>query len=416
MSRSPKSPAARRDWGCDDSRTPILHVDMDSFFVAVEQILHPELAGQPVIVGGSGPRSVVSSASYDLRARGVHAGMPVSQARRLAPQAHLTHSPHETYRQFSHRVMEVLRSITPLVEVVSIDEAFLDVSGSTRRLGSPTQIGQIIRSRIRHEVGLTASVGVAATKSVAKIASSHAKPDGMLLIPADRSVEFVQSLPVGALWGVGERTEVILERAGIDTVNDLAHTPLTRLDALLGTAQAHHLHQLAWGIDRRRVTTERVDKSMGTETTFDTNVTDRHVIDRTILAQSHECAERLRSAGLWATTVVVKMRGADFTTRTRSQTLRSALNTGRDIVEVARALVAALGIPPGGIRLIGVRVENLRSAAQGIEVAFDDDRHHASAEAVMDAVRQRFGSLAMTPAALMGRARRDERGSAGQEP
>ena len=202
MSNAPRDARAKRDWGSDDSATPILHVDMDSFFAQVEMREDPSLVGRPIIVGGTSGRGVVTSATYEARALGVRAGMPTSRARALCPTAAFIPGSHSLYRRYSRQVMEILATVTPDLEQVSIDEAFLDVSGARRRLGPPTRIARLIRSRIRESVGLPASVGIAATKSVAKIASSHAKPDGLLLIPAPATVDFLHGLPVGALWGL----------------------------------------------------------------------------------------------------------------------------------------------------------------------------------------------------------------------
>ena len=239
MSNAPRDARAKRDWGSDDSATPILHVDMDSFFAQVEMREDPSLIGRPIVVGGTSGRGVVTSATYEARALGVRAGMPTSRARALCPTAAFIPGNHALYSHYSRQVMDILATITPALEQVSIDEAFLDVRGARRRLGTPTHIARLIRTRIREQVGLPASVGIASTKSVAKIASSHAKPDGLLLIPASATIEFLHGLPVGALWGVGGRTGAILDREGIDTIGDLAHTPLTRLTKLLGVASAH---------------------------------------------------------------------------------------------------------------------------------------------------------------------------------
>lgn len=238
MSNAPRDARAKRDWGSDDSATPILHVDMDSFFAQVEMREDPSLIGRPIVVGGTSGRGVVTSATYEARALGVRAGMPTSRARALCPTAAFIPGNHALYRHYSHQVMGILATITPALEQVSIDEAFLDVAGSRRRLGSPTHIARLIRTRIREAVGLPASVGIAATKSVAKIASSHAKPDGLLLIPKDAAVEFLHGLPVGALWGVGGRTGAILDREGIDTIGNLAISLIAPTDTGRDIARA----------------------------------------------------------------------------------------------------------------------------------------------------------------------------------
>ena len=299
--------------------------------------------------------------------------------------------------------MGILATITPALEQVSIDEAFLDVSGARRRLGSPLEIATLIRTRIRDSVGLPASVGIASTKSVAKIASSHAKPDGLLLIPHEATVGFLHGLPVGALWGVGGRTGAILDREGIDTIGDLAHAPLARLTKLLGVASAHHLHDLAWGIDPRPVAPARAEKSVGMERTFEEDVRSRAQIEEFILAASHDCARRLRAGGVVGWTIGIKMRGADFHTITRSVSLVAPTDTGRDIARAARELFAREDMPIGGVRLFGVRVEGLQARSGGVAVTLDRDERPAASERAMDQIRTKFGSGALAPATLLGK-------------
>lgn len=405
MSKAPRSAAAKRDWGSNDEGANILHVDMDSFFALVEVMLDPSLAGRPLIVGGRGNRGVVTSATYDVRALGVHAGMPMSQARRRAPHAVVVPGRRDEYSRQSRRVMDILRSVTPLVEQISIDEAFLDVSGSIRRLGRPRQIADMIRERVSGEVGLVASVGIAGVKSVAKIASSHAKPDGVLLVPVDRTVDFLHSLPVGALWGVGGKTAEILAKNGIDTVEQLAKYPLSRLDKLLGVAASRRLHDLAWGIDPRRVNLSRPEKSFGTETTFGEDVQEAKELEQVLLEQAHETARRLRASNMVAWTITIKVRSADFHTVTRSRTLSSPTDVGLEIARAAHDLFHSYGVPIGGVRLIGVRAENLQDRAQGVAVTLDDDGRVADTERTMDVVKTKFGKSALRPASLIKKPR-----------
>lgn len=409
MSNAPRDARAKRDWGSDDSATPILHVDMDSFYAQVEMREDPSLVGRPIIVGGTSGRGVVTSATYEARALGVRAGMPTSRARALCPSAVLIPGSFAAYQRYSREVMRILGTVTPDLEQVSIDEAFLDVSGARRRLGSPLEIATLIRSRIRESVGLPASVGIASTKSVAKIASSHAKPDGLLLIPHEATVEFLHGLPVGALWGVGGRTGAVLEREGIDTIGDLAHAPLARLTKLLGLASAHHLHDLAWGIDPRTVSPVRAEKSVGMERTFEDDVCSRAQIEEFILAASHDCARRLRAGGVVGWTVAIKMRGADFHTITRSVSLVAPTDTGRDIARAARELFSRENMPIGGVRLFGVRVEGLQSRSGGVAVTLDRDERPAASERAMDQIRSRFGAGALAPATLLGKKTPDRR-------
>lgn len=408
MSNAPRDARARRDWGSDDSGTDILHVDMDSFFASVELAEDPGLAGRPLIVGGTGPRGVVTSATYEARAAGVHAGMPTGRARALCPTAVVVQGRHGVYGQYSRRIMALLGEVTPLVEQVSVDEAFLDVSGSRLRLGTPTRIGHELRRRIRAEVGLPASVGIAATKGVAKIASSHAKPDGLLLVPADATVEFLHGLPVGALWGVGGRTAEVLDREGIVTVGDLARADLARLQRLVGAAGAHHLHDQAWGVDRRRVSPGREEKSVGTESTFPENVVDRHALEQFVVRAAHQCARRLRESGAVGWTVSIKVRDPEFRTITRSVTLPVPTDLGREVARAAQELFARETMPTGGVRLLGVRVENLQRRCEGVAATLDEDGRPLATERAMDAVARRFGTAAIGPASLLPDGRRDE--------
>lgn len=394
---------ARPSWGWDDSGTPILHVDMDSFFASVEVVEDPRLAGHPVIVGGTGSRGVVTAATYEAREYGVRAGIPIGRARTLCPQGVFLPGRIDLYRRYSRAVMAILSQFSPDFEPISVDEAFIDVSGARRRLGPPVQIAHAIRERIRAELGLPASVGIAAVKSVAKIASAHAKPDGVLLIPADRTVEFLHGLPIGALWGVGQRTEENLKMRGIETVGELANTPVADLIRWLGDAQATHLHDLAWGRDDRPVAPARKEKSISTERTFPVDVTDRDEMRAFILEAGHDCARRLRKADLLAWTVTIKLRDRSFVTITRSKTLLAPTDVGREVAAQATRLFDAQSMPRGGVRLAGVGVSGLVNADSGVPVLLDDDPRPRATEIVMDQARQKFGAAALGPAALLAR-------------
>ncbi|WP_324653183.1 DNA polymerase IV [Georgenia sp. H159] len=407
MSRGERSAAARRDWGADDTDCPILHVDMDAFFAAVELLDRPDLVGRPVIVGGES-RGVVLSATYEARRFGVHSAMPVARARALCPQAVVLPPHHDTYARVSRQVMAILADVTPVMEKVSIDEAFLDVSGARRRLGSPVEIARAVRRRIHSELGVPASVGVAATKFVAKLASGHAKPDGLLLVPRDATVPFLHSLPVGALWGVGDKTRERLHRHGIDTVAALAAQPVRSLHRVLGVAAGQRLHDLANGRDPRAVEPEHVEKSVGTETTFAADVTDRATLEAVLLDQAHRTAARLRAAGLVARTVAIKVRFSDFRTITRSRATE-ATDVAHDVLTVARTLLDDVPLPPGGVRLLGVRVEQLQDAGEGVQLRLGEEDNRREAETAMDTIRQRFGPGALRPAALLDPSR-DARG------
>lgn len=402
MSRGPRSAAARRDWGGDDSQTPILHVDMDAFFASVELIDRPELRGKPVIVGGQ-HRGVVLAATYEARASGVHSAMPMTRARVLCPQAVVISPDHHRYREVSRAVMAILAEITPVMEQLSIDEAFLDVSGARRRLGAPAAIARRLRERISAELRVPASVGVAATKFVAKLASSHAKPDGLLVIPKEVTVPFLHSLPVGALWGVGERTAERLARLAIHTVADLAHTPLATLHQAVGRSSGQRLFDLAWGRDPRPVEPVHREKSIGHEQTFGTNLIDRADLAAVLLDQAHRCAARLRTGELLAGGVSIKVRHADFTTLTRSRSLEPPSDVAHQLYLVARELLAGVTIPPDGIRLLGLRCDSLSdSATTVVQVRLDeDDTGRRLAEQAMDDVRQRYGVGSLTVGSLV---------------
>lgn len=391
--------------GTDDTGCTILHVDMDAFYASVELVTRPELRGKPVIVGG-GQRGVVLSATYEARAMGVHSAMPMSRARRVAPDAIVIEPHHDRYAEVSAGVMAIFSSITPLVEPLSLDEAFLDVSGALRRLGSPTSIAELIRARVYDEQRITCSVGVAPTKFIAKLASTQAKPDGLLVVPADQVVAFLHPLPVAALWGVGERTEERLISLGLRTVGDIAHTPADTLVRALGQASGQRLHDLSWGRDDREVVPDAAEKSIGNEETFARDVDDPEIIAREILRLAQKVAARARRHGIRGRTVVLKIRFADFTTITRSRTLDTPTDVGQVLYDTAVDLYAALRLQRARIRLVGVRIEGLVDLQESVEqLAFDDgsaaspiDRR--AAEVAADRLRERFGQDVVRPARL----------------
>ncbi len=387
----------------DDTGCSILHVDMDAFFVSVELLDKPELRGKPVVVGGAGGRGVVAAASYEARGYGVHSAMPMTRARRLCPQAVVLPPEHDKYARVSAAVMEIFRSVTPLVEPLALDEAFLDVSGARRLLGRPAEIARLIRERVAEQQGITCSVGVAATKFVAKLASTRCKPDGLLVVPVDGAVRFLHALPVAALWGVGERTEEHLRRLGLRTVADIAQIPLSTLQRELGTALGAHLHDLSWGRDPRPVVATTPDKSIGAEETFDHDIDDAEVIRRELLRLSERVGARLRAGGHAGRTVSVKLRMANFTTITRARTLREPTDLGHVIYATACALYAAAGLDRVRLRLVGVRVENLAPASEAAhQLAMDEPEvGWREAERAMDRVARRFGRGAIGPAALV---------------
>jgi DNA polymerase-4 len=386
------------DTGCD-----ILHVDMDAFFASVEVRSRPELAGKPVIIGGIGPRGVVSSASYEARRYGVRSAMPMSRARRLCPAAAVIAPDMAGYAEASRAIMDIFATVTPLVEPLSLDEAFLDVRGARRRLGSPAAIAASIRATVSAQERLTCSVGIAPTKFVAKIGSTRCKPDGLLVIPVDGVLDFLHPLPVGALWGVGERTEEQLHRVGLRTIGDVARVPQTRLQRLVGTAASAHLSALAHGHDPRPVVPHEPDKSIGAEETFDTDVGDVRVLHRELLRLSAKTAARLRSSGQRGRTVSIKVRLPDFTTLSRSRTLGQATDSGQEIYAVARALFDAVDRAGAPIRLIGVRLEGIvqvAGTAEQLQLGTPENGWRQADQAV-DAASARFGSDAIRPATLL---------------
>jgi DNA polymerase-4 len=387
----------------DDRGCSVLHVDMDAFYANVSMRRRPELRGTPVIVGGGGTRGVVLSATYEARAYGVHSAMPMMRARRLCPQATVLAPDFAEYSRVSAGVMAVFRSVTPLVEPISLDEAFLDVRGAARRLGTPTQIGEWVRATVEGEQGVTCSVGVASTKFVAKLASARCKPDGLLVVPADGVVAFLHPLPVAALWGVGEKTALVLSQLGLHTVGDLANTPVSTLQRALGPAAGAHLAALAWGRDERRVVAHEPDKSVGAEETFPSDVDDPAVVARELLRLSERTAARLRAAGQVGRTISIKVRFADFTTITRARTLPEATDVGRTVYETALGLYEALGLERARLRLVGVRVEGIVDAASSPRQLLLGERDSGwrEAEQAVDRAARRFGAGAVRPATLV---------------
>lgn len=387
------------------SEASILHVDMDSFFVSVELLDRPELVGLPVAAAHDTARSVVSSASYEARRFGVRSAMPVARAKQLCPQLVLVEPVFQKYRQASRAVMAIFRDFTPLVEPLSIDEAFLDVAGSMRLFGEPIEIARQLRARVREQTGLPASVGLAGTKFVAKLASQRAKPDGILEVPPARTLEFLHPLPIGAMWGVGAATERALKSRAIHTVGDLAREPLPSLRQIVGNASAERLHELANGRDARSVSLERVEKSIGHEETFASDVTDPELLERELLRLSTRTSERLRDASLKARTVAIKVRWDTFETVTRSRTLADPTNATRRVYQTAKELFESLspnGRPARPVRLIGVRAEQLVDADGGGALLWDEDEQWQAVDTAVDEVREKFGERGITSARLLG--------------
>jgi DNA polymerase-4 len=403
LGRAASGGAPPSSQNADDAGCHILHVDMDAFYASVELLRHPDLVGTPVVVAGGGTRGVVLSATYEARSLGVHSAMPTSRARRLCPNATFLPPHHDDYARISAGVMAIFGSITPAFEPLSLDEAFLDVAGARRRLGSATQIGELIRTRVHDEQGITCSVGVASTKFVAKLASGRCKPDGLLVVPADRVIDFLHPLQIGALWGVGDKTEEALHRLGLRTVADLANTPVSTLERALGAAVGRHLWQLAWGRDERAVVPDTPEKSISRDRTFESDVDDADVVRRELLALSQSVARQLRAKQLAGRTIAIKVRFADFTTISRSRTLAHPTDVARDIYATAAALFDALGLDRARLRLVGVRVEGLVDGSTVAHQLTFDERPEAwrEAERAVDRASDRFGGGVVRPASLV---------------
>ncbi len=386
--------------GIDDSSATVLHVDLDAFFASVELLERPDLRGQPVIVAHDSPRSVVTAATYEARKFGVNSAMPLAIAKRRCPQAVILEPHFERYRHFSRMVFAICDELTPSVERLGIDEAFLDVAGAKKLIGSPVEVATILRARVRAETGLVCSVGAASTKFVAKLASGRSKPDGLLVVPAEETIAFLHPLPISALWGVGAKTEEALKNLGLHTIGDLAETPVASLRRMIGEAAGAKLHDLAWGIDPRAVQTRPEEKSISHEETFAVDVTDERVLRRELLRLSNMVAIRLREGGFSTRTIALKLRFDDFSTISRSKTIPDPTSTGRRIFEEAMGLYEAVG-RKDPIRLIGVRAEQLGTG--GSSALWDVDETWTETEGVMDAVSERFGRGSLTQASLLGR-------------
>ncbi len=373
----------------------IIHVDMDAFFASVEQRDRPELRGKPVIVGGRPEeRGVVAAASYEARKFGVHSAMPTAQALRLCPRAILIPGRMGYYAEISRQIREILYAFTPLVEPLSLDEAFLDVTGSERLFGGAEQIAREIKRRIREEVKLTCSVGIAPNKFLAKLASDLNKPDGFVVVHPSKIVDFLENLPVSRLWGVGPATEERLRARGISTIGDLQQIPRSELIDKFGKWGAQ-LFELARGIDERPVTSEHEVKSISRETTFAKDLDQFNELRKVLFELADEVAQELREEGLKARTVQIKVRFADFRTITRRVTLKESTDATRVIREAARLLWEhKVALPRQGVRLVGVGVSNLEYPVTGQLrlFAWEDPNAKDShlLDHVIDEVRSRF--------------------------
>ena len=375
----------------------ILHVDMDAFFAAVEQREHPEYRGKPVIVGGLSSRGVVSTASYEARQSGVHSAMPMETARRRCPDGIFVQGNYALYSAVSAEIFAIFAHYSPLVEPLSIDEAFLDITGMELLAPSPRALAEKLKAEIREKTGLVASVGIAPNKFLAKLASDLEKPDGLVEIRAEEAVRRLAPLPVRRLWGVGRRTEEKLAALGLKTIGDMQQVDEKKLARALGARAARSLKELSFGRDERRVEAGREAKSIGKEVTFERDLESAEEAERALLALAEKVGWRLRRAGVTARTIQLKLRRADFATFTRSRTLFEATAHDEPIFRTARELFRELGIK-SGIRLLGITGENFEPSA--LPSLFRDEKKERLYGAI-DALKKRFGENIITKAPLV---------------
>ena len=389
------------------TQATILHVDMDAFYASVAERDNPELKGKAVVIG-MGARGVVSAANYEARKFGIHSAMPVGRARRLAPHAIFLPVDMPRYQEVSEHVMEIFHSFTPWVEPISLDEAFLDVTGSQKLLGTGREIAVAIRKKVEEQEGITCSVGIAPSKFIAKLASNHCKPNGMLEITSDRILTFLHPLPIQAMWGVGPKTAEVLERLGLRTIEDIAKLPRTTLIRALGEANGASLYELAWGRDYRDVTPEEPDRSISAAETFAQDLDNPEEILTEFLRLTERATARLRDRDLFAKTISIKVRFADFSTINRSKTLPLPIDSTHDVYDVVKGLYQALRIERARLRLVGVSLENLSEGAPHQMMLGEREVGWRQAEGAMDQARARFGKGSVRPARLIKDAEDEE--------
>ena len=378
----------------------ILHVDMDAFYASVAELDNPQYKGKALVVG-AGVRGVVLSANYEARKFGIRAAMPVGRAKRMAPHAIFIAPEHHRYAEISERVMAIFNSFTPLVEPISLDEAFLDVTGAQKLFGDGREIAAKIRAQVEQAEGITCSVGIAQSKFIAKLASQHCKPNGMLEIKSDRILEFLHPLPVRALWGVGPKTAESLDRLGLHTVADIANTPRSTLVRALGDATGESLYELAWGRDYRNVIPDEPEKSIGNEETFARDIDSPEEILAEFLRMAEKATARLRERGLFAKTVTMKIKFADFTTLSRAKTLPIGIDGTHETYEIVKKLYLALNNEGARIRLVGVSLSNLLDEAPVQLEIGARERGWRDADTAIDKAKARFGRGSVRPGRLI---------------
>jgi len=391
----------------------IVHVDMDAFYASVEQRDRPELRGKPVVVGGDPKkRGVISAASYEAREFGIHSAMSSARAIQLCPHVVFLHGSMEKYSAISAKIREIFESYTPLVEPLSLDEAFLDVTGSRVLFGDGEKIAREIREKIRTWLQLTASAGVAPNKFLAKIASDLDKPDGLVVVPPDHIQDFLDPLPIERIWGVGKQTAAVLHRMGVTHIEQLRRLSFERLKSTLGPASAEHLYRLSRGEDDRPVTPDREAKSISHETTFARDVTDSDVLRERLLDLVDQVARRMRRHQLFARSVHLKVRFSDFKTITRSMTFDQPTDVTDELADMATEIFdQRLPVPLPPVRLIGMGVGHLSQTGERQTLLFGDDDHERGAQLdqARDAIRDRFGESSIRRgSSIEGEKRSDE--------
>lgn len=386
----------------------IMHVDMDAFFASVEQRDHPEWRGKPVIVGGLSERGVVATASYEARAFGVHSALSITKAHALCPDGIFVPPRFEVYKAVSRTIHDIMLHYAPAIEPLSLDEAFMDISGLSHAYPSLSAVGRAIKKEIQDETGLTASAGIAPNKFLAKMASDMKKPDGLCIIPYGKEIEILSPLPIRKLWGVGQVTEKKLRQAGIETIGDLQQKPLSYLVPLLGN-QAGLFKKLALGMDDRPIESERTAKSIGDESTYEKDLTDEEAINRQIAIHSDVVAKRLRKEKLAARTISLKIRFASFRTVTRSMTEETGTNLQEEIYDRAMLLKEKIYFHEG-VRLIGVTASNLGPPVETFDLFSDKRDKLARATAVMDEIQAKFGENAIRKAFWLEEEQREKDG------
>ena len=384
-----------------DQLATILHVDMDAFYASVAEKDNPKLKGKAVVVG-AGRRGVVSSANYEARKFGIRAAMPVYKAKALAPNAIFISPDMARYEEVSSQVMKIFEEVTPLVEPISLDEAFLDVTGSKRLLGSGRQIADLIRRRVEEQEGITCSVGIAHNKFIAKIASNHCKPNGVLEIDPEKVLDFLHPLAAKEIWGVGPKTNEQLMKMGLLTVGDIANTPRSTLIRVLGQASGSSLYELAWGRDYRDVETEQVEKSISASETFDLDLDSQEEILKEFLRLTERGVERMREKGYATNTISIKVRFSDFKTISRSKTVDLPITGTQEIFEVVKNLYLSLNLDRVLIRLVGISLDSLVEDEDVKQLTLGERATGwRQADKAIDRIKGRFGAGSLRPARLV---------------